>query len=206
MDALRNSVRTMVRGALFLVPIVLLLILLVQAVEFVARLLDPVAKLVPTETVAGMIVVDLLAVAAIVMLCLLAGVLARTGVVGAMGDRLEQVVLRRIPGFTLVKGMTEGIFGIDTGSAVKVALAWIEDSWVLAFIMERHGNGLSTVFVPSAPTPAAGAIYYLPDSRLKLLDVPVSTAIACVTSLGVGSRQLLATASLTAPEAVASQP
>jgi uncharacterized membrane protein len=162
--------------------------------------------LVPTETVAGTIVVDLLAIAAIVALCFLAGFLARTAVIGAIGDRLEHVVLRRIPGFTLLKGMTEGIFGIDTGSAVKVALAWIEESWVLAFIMERHGNGISTVFVPSAPTPAAGAIYYLPDSRLKLLDVPVSTAIACITSLGIGSRELLATVQLTAPEEPSLQP
>ena len=206
MDALRNSVRTVVRGALFLVPIVLLLILFAQAVKFIARLLAPVARLVPTETVAGTIVVDLLAIAAIVALCFLAGFLARTAVIGAIGDRLEHVVLRRIPGFTLVKGMTEGIFGIDTGSAVKVALAWVEESWVLAFIMERHGNGISTVFVPSAPTPAAGAIYYLPDSRLKLLDVPVSTAIACITSLGIGSRELLATVQLTAPEESPLQP
>jgi uncharacterized membrane protein len=196
----------MVRGALFLVPIVLLLILFAQAVKFIARLLAPVARLVPTETVAGTIVVDLLAIAAIVALCLLAGFLARTAYIGAIGDRLEHVVLRRIPGFTLVKGMTEGIFGIDTGSAVKVALAWIEESWVLAFVMERHGNGISTVFVPSAPTPAAGAIYYLPDSRLKLLDVPVSTAIACITSLGIGSRELLATVQLTAPEESPLQP
>jgi uncharacterized membrane protein len=76
---------------------------------------------------------------------------------------------------------------------------------VLAFVMERHGNGLSTVFVPSAPTPAAGAIYYLPDSRLRLLDVPVSAAIACITTLGVGSRQLLARVQLTEPEAGSAQ-
>jgi uncharacterized membrane protein len=206
MDALRNPVKTLARGILFLVPIALLIILLVQAVNFIARLLNPLAKLVPTETFVGMAVVDLLAVLAIAALCFLVGVLARTTSIAAAGDQLERVLLRRIPGFTLVKSMTDGIVGMDTGSEVKVALAWIEESWVLAFVMERHGNWLSTVFVPSAPTPAAGAIYYLPDSRLKLLDVPVSAAIACITRLGVGSRQLLATEQLTAPKAVSSQP
>jgi uncharacterized membrane protein len=206
MDALRNPVKTLARGILFLVPIALLIILLVQAVKFIARLLHPLAKLVPTETVVGLVVVDLLAVLAIAALCFLVGVLARTASVAAVGDQLERLLLRRIPGFTLVKSMTEGMMGIDTGSAVKVALAWIEESWVLAFVMERHGNGLSTVFVPSAPTPAAGAIYYLPETRLRLLDVSVSAAIACITTLGIGSRQLLATAQLTAPDAVPSQP
>jgi uncharacterized membrane protein len=150
-------------------------------------------------------VVDVLAVPAVAALCFHVGLLARTAAVAAVGDRLERVLLRRIPGFTLVKSMTEGMIGIDTGSEVKVAVAWIEESWVLAFVMERHENGLSTVFVPSAPTPAAGAIYYLPEDRVRLLDVPVSAAIACITTLGVGSRQLLAKAQLTAPEPGSSQ-
>jgi uncharacterized membrane protein len=100
--------------------------------------------------------------------------------------------LRRIPGFTLIKSMSQGLVGDHDTSEVKVALAWIEESWVLAFVMERHGNGLNTVFVPSAPTPAAGSVYYLPDDRLKFLDVPVQSAMACITRLGLGSRELLA--------------
>jgi uncharacterized membrane protein len=109
-----------------------------------------------------------------------------------VGDRLEHLILRRIPGFTLIKSMTHGMVGMESGGDVRAALAWIEESWVLAFAMERHDNGLYTIFVPSAPTPAAGAIYYLPESRIKLLDVPVSSAVACVTRLGLGSRDLLA--------------
>jgi len=68
-----------------------------------------------------MIVVDLSALVAVVALCFVAGVLARTATVGAFGDRLEQVLLRRLPGFTLVKSMTEGIVGIDTGYPVRDA-------------------------------------------------------------------------------------
>ena len=66
--------------------------------------------------------------------------------------------------------------------------------------------GLYTVFVPSAPTPAAGSIYYLPEDRIKILNVPVSSAVACVTRLGLGSRELLARelAQLIPPKAEAS--
>jgi len=206
MNALRSPLRVLVRGILFLVPFALLVILFVQAVKLIAAVLQPLAKLMPSETVAGIAADYLLAVAALTAFCLLAGLLARTAVVSAFGDRLEQLLLRRIPGFTLVKAVTEGMAGIESRSAVKAALAWIEESWVLAFVMERSPGGLSTVFVPSAPTPAAGSIYYLPDDRLRLLDVPVSTAIGCITRLGVGSQQLLATVSLEAPEAAASHP
>jgi uncharacterized membrane protein len=57
--------------------------------------------------------------------------------------------------------------------------------------MEQHADGLLTVFVPSAPTPTAGSIYYHTEQQVKRLDVPVSTAIKCITQLGVGSREML---------------
>jgi len=164
----------------------------------------PLARLMPAETVAGVAADYLLAILALVAICLIAGFLARTAVIGAAGDRLEQLLLRRIPGFTIVKAMTEGMVGMDSQSAVKAALAWVEDCWVLAFVMERSSTGFSTVFIPSAPTPAAGSIYYLPDDRLRLLNVPVSTAIGCITRLGVGSQELLRTVSLAAPAGASS--
>ena len=46
-----------------------------------------------------------------------------------------------------------------------------------------------TVFVPSAPTPAAGSIYDLTEDRLKPLGVPVSAALGCIMRLGVGSHE-----------------
>ena len=192
-----SLVRILVRGVLFLVPLALLIVLAVQAVKLVSSALHPVAKALSAETVYGVVMAELVAALLIVLLCLLAGIFAGMRLGRSIGDRLEQLVLRRIPGFTLIKSMTHGMVGMQTGADVRAALAWIEDSWVLAFAMERHDNGLYTVFVPSAPTPAAGAIYYLPEGRVQILDVPVSAAVACVTRLGLGSRDILARAPLT---------
>jgi uncharacterized membrane protein len=101
------------------------------------------------------------------------------------------MILRRVPGFTFVKNIAHGLAGLESGSELSVALARIEDAWVLSFVVERHASGLFTVFVPSAPTPAAGSIYYLTEDRLKLLDVPVSAAMGCIMRLGIGSHELL---------------
>lgn len=188
--------RTLVRGILFLVPIALLVVLAVQAVKLISGVLRPVAAALAADSVLGIVMAELAAALLIVVLCLLAGIFAGMGLGRSIADRLEQLVLRRIPGFSLLKSMTHGMVGIQTGADVKAALAWVEESWVLAFAMERHDNGLYTVFVPSAPTPAAGAIYYLPEDRIQILDVPVSSAVACVTRLGLGSRELLARAPL----------
>jgi hypothetical protein len=52
--------------------------------------------------------------------------------------------------------MGTGIEGVNPQSNVSVTLADINGAWVLGFIIEEHANGLRTIFVPRAPTPAAG--------------------------------------------------
>ncbi|MGH8854642.1 MAG: hypothetical protein ACREWI_10230 [Telluria sp.] len=192
MKAMTEFVKTTLAGGfLFLVPVVLTVILVGKALQLAGQVLAPVTRLVPVGTVAGIVVLDLLAVTAVVALCFAAGLLVRTDAGRVLGDRLERAVLGRVPGFTLVKSITRGLVGLESGSEVSVALARIEDAWVLSFVLERHASGLFTVFVPSAPTPAVGSIYYLTEDRLRPLDVPVSAAVACIMRLGVGSRDLL---------------
>lgn len=185
---------TLLGGLLFVLPLLVVLIVVRHGMRVVAEALQPVAQLLPAQKLAGLVVSDLLALATIVVLCFVAGLFVGTRVGGRVNQHLERLVLRKVPGYTLFKGAAHGLVGLETKSELQVALARIEEAWVLAFVVERHDNGLSTVFVPSAPTPAAGAVYYLPNERLKLLDVPVAEAIACVMRLGVGSRELLARA------------
>jgi uncharacterized membrane protein len=182
---------TLVGGFLFLVPVVLVFVLVGKALQLTGEVLAPVSRLVPVEAVAGIVVLDLLAVTAVIGLCFAVGLFVRTRAGSALGDRLEHAVLGRVPGFALVKSITRGMVGLESGSEVSVALARIEDAWVLSFVLEQHASGLFTVFVPSAPTPAVGSIYYLTEDRLRRLDIPVSEAVACIMRLGVGSRDLL---------------
>lgn len=185
---------TLVGGLLFVLPLLVVLLVVRHSVKLLAEALQPVAELLPARQFAGIVAADLLALAAVVFLCFAAGFFVGTGIGRRMNDRLEQIVLRKVPGYTLLKGAAHGLAGLESKSELVVALARIEEAWVLAFIVERHGDGLSTVFVPSAPTPAAGSIYYLTEDRLRRIDVPVAEAMACVMRLGVGSREMLARA------------
>jgi uncharacterized membrane protein len=72
-----------------------------------------------------------------------------------------------------------------------VALARFDDNTVLGFIVEPPSNGVVTVFVPSAPTPAAGAVFYFPENRVQKIDVSVADASKVIMPLGVGSAALL---------------
>jgi uncharacterized membrane protein len=192
---------TLLGGILFVLPVLVVLVVVRHAVQITASALRPLAHLLPAEKMAGVVAADVLAIVTIVLLCFLAGLFVGTRIGRRLSERLEQIVLRKVPGYTLFKGAAYGMAGLDAKGELKVALAWIEEAWVLAFVVEWHPEGLSTVFVPSVPTPAAGAIYFLPVGRLQLLDVPVSSAMACVMRLGVGSRELLKQAGWTDPAA-----
>ena len=79
----------------------------------------------------------------------------------------------------------------DTQETVwKPALAEIEDALVPAFIIEEFEDGRFTVFVPSIPTPFAGAVYILDGKRVHPLDVAFTDALRVVSKWGSGARDL----------------
>ena len=71
-------------------------------------------------------------------------------------------------------------------------LAEIEDALVPGFIVEELGDGRLTVFVPSVPTPFAGAIYVLTPERVHALNVPFTRAINVISRWGSGCKDLVA--------------
>ena len=182
---------TLVGGALFLLPLIVTVYLVGKAFQFTANLVTPLAAALPVPRIAGLLVADILAVAALVAVCFMAGLIARTDIGRRLGNLAERLILKKVPGFTLLKGMTRGDERLGTGSDVSVVMFETEGGHALGFMMERHASGVVTVFVPSAPTPLAGAILYLPEEKVKRLDVPVKSAVTTIMQLGVGSGRLL---------------
>jgi len=182
---------TLVGGAFFLLPLVLALWLLGRALAAAAKILNPIVEALPIHDVVGVAVADIVAVPGLVAVCFLAGLLARTRPGRGLAQALEQAILSKVPGYTILKSMTRDDDTLGSGGRVVTALARLEDAWLLAFIMERHDDGLLTVFVPSAPTPAVGTVYYLTEDRVRRLDMPVHVAAKLIMRLGVGSGALL---------------
>ncbi len=180
---------TFVGGALFLIPVLVAIVVLKKGIELVGKLVRPAAEAIPVEAVAGVHMRELLAILLLVLVGFTAGLIARTGVGRSVSEKLEQAVLRKMPGYTLLKGATGGT-GVGEGE-VKAVLARFDDNAVVGFVMEKPRNGFVTVFVPSAPTPAAGTVFILPEDRIQLLDVPVADASKTIMRLGVGSQDLL---------------
>src|SRR5262249_12186654 len=97
----------------------------------------------------------------------------------------------RVPGYTLLRSLTHQVAGDSHEKAWRPALAEIEEALVPAFIIEEFEDGRYTVFVPSIPTPFAGAVYVLEPKRVHLLDVPFTDALRVVSRWGSGAKDLV---------------
>lgn len=188
---------TVLGGALVVAPLVVGLVIVGAALRHTATVLRPIAKLIPAEQFAGVLVVDLLAVALLVLLSFIAGLVIATRPGRAISQQFDSLFLRHLPGFTLVKALTQGMTGLDAEPRMPPALIQFDDCWMLGFVIERQPNSLVVVFVPSAPTPAVGSLYFMAEERVRPLDASLFAAARSIVRYGVGSSALLGQAAQT---------
>jgi uncharacterized membrane protein len=189
-SALRIFKATLVGGLLFMVPLILILVVLRHGVDFAKKAVEPITTHMPAASVAGVGATTLAAAAFLLVLALAFGLFAQTILGRRIRAWLEATILGRVPGYSILKGLIAGEDDFGESSAAP-ALAWIEESWVYAFVMEVHADGTRTVFVPAAPSPLTGAVYFLPEDRVRPLDVPVGQVMMAIRQLGAGSAKLL---------------
>ena len=181
-------VSALVGGLLTIVPIYLAVLLLLKAMQSAVGLVRPFAMLLPEWLPAE----NLLSLILVVIVCCLIGVAVRTPAGRAIRERIEKSLFERLPGYALLRSLTQRLAGKDEENVWKPALAEIEDALVPAFIIEELADGRFTVFVPSVPTPFAGAVYILSRERVHPLDVPFTQALQSISRWGSGSKELVA--------------
>ena len=174
-----------VTGLLIIAPIYLGVLLLLKIMQSMAALVRPLARLLPDWLPAE----GLLSLLLVLLVCLVVGLLVRTRAGQAM---LGHTAFEKLPGYTLFRSLTMRIAGKADNVAWKPALAEIEEALVPAFIIEELADGRYTVFVPSVPTPLAGAVYILTRERVHPLSVGFGQAFKTVSRWGAGSKELVA--------------
>src|SRR5215475_5307724 len=138
-------VRSFVAGLVIVVPIYLSVLLMLKAMQLVARLVRPIANLLPKWFPAE----NVLSLLLILIVCFLIGVIVQTPGGRAARERIDKSLFERIPGYALFRSMTQQLAGNREEHVWKPALAEIEEALVPAFIIEEFEDGRFTVFVPS---------------------------------------------------------
>jgi uncharacterized membrane protein len=180
--------RAVLAGLLFVIPIYLAILLLLKAMKSVAGVVRPLARLLPEAVPADM----LLSLLVVLVICFLIGAAFLTRAGSIFRERIEKALFQRIPGYALIKSLTQQIAGSSHDKVWKPALFELEECFVPAFIIEEFEDGRYTVFVPSIPTPFAGAVYIADRERVHPLDVAFTEALKTVSRWGSGSRDLVA--------------
>ena len=189
MKGLRQFIGSaLVGGLLVLAPIYIAVLLLLKAMQSIEVLIRPLTKLLPAWFPA----VQVVSLVLVVVLCFLVGLLVRTPPGRRTREQIERALFDKIPGYSLFKKLAQQVAGTSQEMTWKPALVEIEEALVPAFIIEELDDGSYTVFVPSVPTPLAGAVYILSAERVHPVDVPFAQAIQTVTKWGSGSKELVA--------------
>jgi uncharacterized membrane protein len=190
MKAVLGSLQaTLVRGVFVLVPILVFGLLVAKAIGMLRGVVLPLAG--RFDALAGIPAPTLFAIVALVLLCLAAGLVSQTRGARWIVQWLESAVLTRLPGYSYMKGMGESVAGVEGGTTYQPVLARIEDAWQLGFIVETIEEGRHAVYVPGAPNPWSGSVYFMAEDRLRRVDLRIGDVQGCLKRLGIGSAALL---------------
>ena len=183
---------TIIGGVVFLVPVVILAVVLVKAMGFMMIVAQPMADWLPIDTVSGVALANVLAILALIVVCFLAGLVARQALASAFVAKVESKILVNIPGYMMIKNLVSG-FDASKAEGLKPVAILLGSAERVGFEIEKLADGRSVVFIPSAPSPFSGITQLLPPEQVIYLDVSAKVIIEVTENFGHGMGEVLAT-------------
>ncbi|WP_291297838.1 DUF502 domain-containing protein [Elioraea sp.] len=185
---------TIIGGIVFLIPVVLTVVLVEKALAIAIRLVGPVAQAMPLPGISAAFAATAGSVAALVVLCFAAGLVARSRSARRLTTTLEERVLARFPAYGLIKSTAEGVVGREREGQFTPALLRYDDAFQVGFVVERLAGGFATVYLPGAPTAMSGSVAVMEESRIVPLSLTVPQTLALLRTLGAGAGEALSAA------------
>ncbi len=181
----------LISGVVFFIPLIIVILILQKAFQLAAVIVLPVIKILGTTQIFGIGVEIIISIAVILFIVYLGGLISRTSPAKKASRKLETALLSKIPGYDIIKKTGESFAGFENQNLLPTVLARIEDAWQLAFMIEEIEGEQYAVYVPGAPNPLSGSVYFLEKNRILRTTIPMSAAMACLRGLGKGSNELL---------------
>ncbi|MGA8203831.1 MAG: DUF502 domain-containing protein [Woeseiaceae bacterium] len=180
---------TLIGGAVFMVPVVLLFMIVLRAHSILKAAVEPMARFLPIHAVGGIALSSIIAAAILLLICFLAGILARSAVARSAIEAVEAKILNRIPGYTLLRAITNSR-DENRVPELQPVLAKLDDMSQVGFEVERLPDGRCVVYLPNAPNPLSGIVCVLDAHRVTPLEISAKAVQEHVEQLGKGSAAL----------------
>ncbi len=178
-------------GILFLVPIVIFIAIIGKALQITNKLAIPIAGLLGIDKIIGIAFAELLSIGILVLICFIAGLAAKTPRAKKFVRSLETNVLEKIPAYELLKAKTQSVLKPEAIEGMSPITARFDDSWQIAFEIDRIEEGKVVIFLPGAPDPWSGSVCIVTEDRVKPLDLTVKSAVDLMKRLGKGSTEAM---------------
>jgi uncharacterized membrane protein len=187
MNLIRN---TILGGLVFLVPVVIGALVIGQAIEVMLAIAEPMADYLPVDSIAGIALANVIAGIMLILLCFLAGLLARTASAQRIVGKAEGAILQNIPGYTLIKGFTSSLSPDKTAHMKPVLVSRGYTSRV-GLEVERTRDNRVAVYFPGSPNAWSGIVEIVADEQVAPIDKPIAAVFAHAEGLGRGTKDLL---------------
>jgi len=193
---------TVLGGMLFMVPFIILIVVIGKAIIIIQNLLTPVYGMLGVSTISGVAFVKLLAIAILVIICFIAGLVAKSLGAKNFMQSLEANVLDKIPIYEQLKAKVVSMVSSDDVEEMKPVMVRFNDFWQLAFEIDRIEGGHTVIYLPGAPNPWSGWVCFVAEDRLIPLKLTASSAAMLMRRFGKGSKAVLPNPLCSVPDAV----
>lgn len=192
MKSLQKSIKTLLLGGiLFFIPLIILILILEKAFKLANVLLGPIVRFLEGKHLFGLGLEIIISIAVIVFVIFLGGLISRMAIARYGIKRIENAVLNKVPGYDIIKSIIDNIGMIEKEDSLRVVIAEVDDGWKFGFLSEELEDGKSAVFLPDAPNPWSGSLVYLAPEQITRTDIPVTSVMKYLRTLGKGSNELL---------------
>ena len=178
---------TILGGILFLAPLAVIAILLSKVYQIGLLVAAPVDRLIPVTQIGGLALVNILAVLMILLLCFLAGLVARSQFMNMRVRKIDDLLIDVVPTYAVFKGMLGSVSGSkEVAALMKPVLVRFDDYDQIAFEMERDEKQ-AVVFIPGSPSAWSGTTVVVTQDRVQPLDLPTHQAVKLMRVMGRGT-------------------
>jgi uncharacterized membrane protein len=187
---------TVLGGLFFLLPFAVVVFLIGQVAAMIVPVAARIEPYIPDRLNVGNVsLATVLAIALVLALCYLAGLVARRSFASRFSGKIEKYLLMLFPRYAIIKDQMASNIGGDASrpqlAPVVVAIGNVSR---LAFEVERSADGAVTVYLPGSPDPWQGHVAQVAAESVKRLNADFGQVVAVCETLGRGAARVAATA------------
>lgn len=185
-------IETLLNGLLLVLPTIIILFLLSLIFKFFFNIVSPISAILDKNADEHKFLINILALLILVAFIFIIGLIIRSTRSKKSFKTFETKYLLRIPLYSTLQETIAQFSGLKKMPFSQVVLVDAYNTGVLltGFITEKAGDGIYTVFVPTAPNPMNGNIYHVPAAQMKFLDIEPEKAMRTIMGMGTGSTTL----------------